>query len=62
LESYSQNSDLSASYPEPAGFFLGKKCEQADKNRFLEGVPKVFVKGSSDSSYADTSGVLCWSG
>jgi hypothetical protein len=29
---------------------------------FVEGVPKVFVKGSSDSGYAATSGVFCWSG
>ena len=27
--------------------------------RVKEGVPKVFVKGSADSGYADTSGVFC---
>jgi hypothetical protein len=27
--------------------------------QIIEGVPKVFVKGSADSGYADTSGVFC---
>jgi hypothetical protein len=43
----------------PLGVNLYKNVLTAD---LKEGVPKVFVKGSSDSSYADTSGVLCWSG
>jgi hypothetical protein len=38
-----------------------KRLQSRDKHFHLlkEGVPKVFAKGSTESGYADTSGVLC---